>query len=568
MNEDSHPTKPQEPERSAGAQMTLAAIVISVFLFAGKVAGYGKDMVISGYFGGTRVSDAFYFPYYTIINEVYAKIEKLLRPTYLPQFVKKLQDDEKAAWKITGVITNIQFLTLLAIVIVLEVFAGPLVRTLWREHSSDPHAFHLTVTLVRIMAPALLLFSLSVMPELTLHSYKRFTAPAVAECICRIGMFVTLFVALEYLWHPDHPNAIYAAGLGVLVGYPLRFLAQLPSLWPKLKNYVLSLDLSSPEVKTIFALMAPVVLGLIFSWGRGFADSIYADQIGEGIFTCLRFGRKMLDAPMQILPLAVSFVVYPYLSQWALEGAKDKLADALVATTRALAFVFVPATVAIMLLSNVIIAVMFEHGKFGPEDTRLAAIGLFCYALGILTFSVEGSINKWYFALGDTGTPNYVGAAMAVVHIIIGYIGVFIVSRGSAAGEVANLGAVGVGIAAIALALTISKTAKVVVLYGLLLKRIGRIDTPKVYSFVAKLALSTAVMGIVMWLLLDLVREPIMAWEPPFGGKKVQMLLLFGFVGGAGTATYLAAAAVVRIEELGVVWEHLMGKVKKRLGRG
>ncbi len=568
MNQEAHPPKPPDPDSSAGTQMTVAAIVISVFLFAGKIAGYAKDMVISGYFGGTRTSDAFYFPYYTIIIEIYAKIEKLLRPTYLPQFVKKLQTDEKAAWRIASVITNLQFLALVAIVVLLEVFAGPLVRTLWREHASDPHAFRLTVTLVRIMAPALLLFSLSVMPELTLHSYKRFTAPAVAECVSRIGMFVVLFVAVEYLWHPQHPNAIYAAGLGLLLAYPLRFLAQLPSLWPKLKSYVLSLDLSTPGVKTIFALMPPVILGLAFSWARDFADSIYADQVGEGIFTCLRFGRKMLDAPMQILPLAVSFVVYPYLSQWVLEDAKDKLADALVAMTRAMAFLFVPAAVAIMLLSNVIIAVMFEHGKFGPEDTRMAAIGLFCYALGVLAFSVEGSINKWYFALGDTGTPNYIGAAMAIVHIIIGYIGVFIVSRAGGAGEMVNLGAVGIGIAAIALALTISKTAKVVILYGLLLKRIGRIDTQRVAVFVVKLTLSTAVMGVVMWLLLELVREPIMAWEPPFGGKKIQMLLLFGVVGGAGTVTYLGTAAALRIEEFSVVWAHLIGKVKKRLGRG
>ncbi len=554
-----------KPQRSAGKEMTIAALVVSVFLFAGKVAGYVRDMIISGYFGSGAASDAFYLVYHTIITEIYVKIEKLLRPTYLPQFVKKLEEDEEGAWRLGSVIANIQFIVILLIVILLEVFAKGIISRLWPNLAANAGNLHMAATLLRIMAPALLLFSLSVMPELTLHSYKRFTAPAVADCAGRIGMVVVLFVALEYFFHPDNPNAIYAAGLGVLIGYPLRFLVQLPALLSKLKKYVLSLDINTPGVKTVAALMPPVVVGIVFSLARSFADSIFADRVGEGAFTCLKFGRKMAAAPLQILPLAVSFVVYPYLSQWAAQGAKDRLADALVSMTRAMAFVFVPATVAIMLLSSIIISVMFEHGQFGPESTRLAAIALFCYALGIMAFSVEGSINKWYFALEDTATPNYVGAAMAVLHIIIGYVGVFIISRDSSG--VTDLGTFGVGIAAIALALTVSKTAKVIILYAMLRSRIGPIEPARIYPFLGKLAFSTAIMGVIMWAILGLLQEPLMAWEPPFGGKKVQMLLLFAVVGGAGTIAYLAAAAGTGIEEFHAVWSHLMGKVKKRLGR-
>ena len=69
---------------------------------------------------------------------------------------------------------------------------------------------------------------------------------------------------------------------------------------------------------------------------------------------------------------------------------------------------------------------------------------------------------------------------MAVLHILIGYLGVFIIAHGTVADTITNLGAVQVGIAAIALALTISKTVKVVILYGLLLKHIGTIDKRRV----------------------------------------------------------------------------------------
>ena len=49
---------------------------------------------------------------------------------------------------------------------------------------------------------------------------------------------------------------------------------------------------------------------------------------------------------------------------------------------------------------------------------------------------------------------------------------------------------------------------------------------------------------------LSRFHEPLMAWEPPFGGKKVQMLLLLAVAGGAGTIAYLAAASGAEIDHL------------------
>ncbi|MFO7948000.1 MAG: lipid II flippase MurJ [Armatimonadota bacterium] len=567
MNDEKNVPPRKESDQSAGVQMSIATLIISAFLFVGKIAGYVKDMVLSGYFGSSASTDAFYFIYNNIVFMLYAKIEKLLRPTYLPQFVKKLKSSEAEAWRITSIIFNLHFLAIVVIVVLLEIFAPNLVKLLWPNLVSTPENLAMTVGLFRIMAPALLLFSPSVMPELTLHSYKQFTVPALADTISRIGLLGILFVAVEYLWHPDHPHAIYAAGLGILVGFSLRFVVQIPALWSKLKNYVFTIDLQNTAVRTIFALMPPVVVGLVFSAARGFADSIFADRVGTGVYTCLTFGRKMTDAPLQILPLAVSFVVYPYLSQWATEGAKDKLADSLVSMTRAMAYIFVPSAVAIMMLSRVVISVMFEHGEFGPEGASLAAIALFCYAAGMMTFAVEGSINKWYFALEDTSTPNYVGAAMAVLHIIIGYTGVYIVRSSYTAGQVANLSTLGLGIAAIALALTISKTAKVVILYGLLLKRIGAIDMSRVYGFIGKLAISSGVMAVAIHLTLMFVHDPVWALGGPLESKKVKMIILLLINGAVGTAAYLGASALLRIDEFDMVWDHLAGRVKKRLGR-
>jgi putative peptidoglycan lipid II flippase len=244
---------------------------------------------------------------------------------------------------------------------------------------------------------------------------------------------------------------------------------------------------------------------------------------------------------VQILPLAVSFVVFPYLTEWAGQGARDKMADALVSMTRALAFLFVPAGVALVLLAKPVVELLYLRGAFRAEDVGPTAIALVCFAPGLLFYAVEGSINKWFFALKDTVTPNVVGILAVFVHIAIALVGAYVLH-----GEVAVL----------ALAYSVSKSLKVLALYLLVKPRIGEIRSAPVLAYAAKLAVACAVMGGAL-LGAELALAPVL---------KNAKLVLLGSV-CAGTVAFLIAAAVVRIEEFYLVTDHLLGKLRKRLKR-
>lgn len=556
------PNPHEKEDAQAGRRMTVGALVISLFLFLGKIAGYLKDIFIAKWFGKSHAADAYNLIYSNIIFMIYARIEKIMRPIYLPTFVAtREKDGEEEAWKLTSTLATLQFLFLLVIVALVMIFAPQIIRTMWGNLAADPEGFKVAVMLLRVTVPTLLLFSLSVMPELTLHAYKRFSLPAFADACFRTALVGVMILGIVFIWSPDHPYAILAAGLGVVIGGALRFLIMLPGLWSKLKYYRPMVNpVGTPAVRTVFALMPPVLVGILASTAREWADSIYAVRLGEGMYTCLRFGRKMGDAPLQIIPLAVSFVVYPFLSEWAARQDKQRLADALVGMTRAMAFFFVPMSVALMLLARPIISLMFEHGEFTAEGAYLSSIALFTYAPGLMFFAMEASINKWYFALGDTRTPNYWGAGMALLHIIIGYIGIMVLYP---AGRISDA----VALAFLALALTLSKSLKVIVLYGLVVKRIGAIDYRRFLHFVARLALATGLMGISIHVVSNLLDAPLHAWQPPFAEQKLRMAVLAGGVGAVGTVVYLVTAGILRIEEMGMVWAQVRKKLAARRAR-
>jgi len=250
---------------------------------------------------------------------------------------------------------------------------------------------------------------------------------------------------------------------------------------------------------------------------------------------------------VMIIPLAVSLVVYPWVSEWATRMDREKLAESLVGMTRVMAFIFVPVAVGLMVLATPVIQLAYERGEFAPEDTVLVSRALVPYAAGLPFLAVEASINKWYFALGDTSTPNYVGAAMAVLHILIAYFGVYHLRR-----------SVGV----LAAALSISKGLKVTILYLMLRGRIGKISRAEVLSFAGRLAVATAVMAAVVLAVSGAFSDMLV------NAGNMQRLMFLVVCGGSGVAAFLAAAATMRIEELtmvvGFVRTKIAGKLRRR----
>jgi putative peptidoglycan lipid II flippase len=550
-------------DAAAGRKMAMGGIVISFFLALGKVAGYAKSMLIAGYFGADDFrADAFYKVYNVLVYGTYTNLEKIIRPAYLPQFVRDMKEHgEEKAWQLTSTVGNLELLFLLVLTVVFELFAPDIVRLAWPNMGADAEGLAIGVLMLRVMAPGVIFLSMSLIPELTLHAYKRFTLPAIAEFSLRVASAAGIVLGVYWLWDPKMPHGILAAALGAVMGACLRFIVMVPGLFSRLRHYRLLVNpLRDPSVRTVFGLMPPLLVGMAAAYARNYADTRFADSLGKGMYTNLTFGRTMGDSVLQILPLAISFVVYPFLSDWAARGEKDKLADSLVAMTRVMAFIFVPISVAMMFMARPIITIVYEHGEMTSAAAGRSALALFCYAPGLLFFALETSIMKWYFALQDTKTPNYWGAAMAGLNIVMGYIGVMWLWP---AGYISATGA----LATVALALTLSKTTKVIILFALLRKRIGYIDKRAVLVFVAKLALAAGLMGIVIYMIASGLAPALQNWQPPFAAKKMRMLALAMAVACGGGGVFLVTAALLKLEELTMVAGYVREKVRKKLKR-
>jgi len=554
VSEESLVPETAVPSESAGAQMTFWALVVAFFFFVRKFAGLIKEHLLARFFGAGPATDAFKVIYNSIIFNVYARAEQLLRPAYLPEFVRQREQEEGRGWRLLGTMASLVVVAHLLLVSALLVFARPLIRLMWPDLAANPQAFELATLLLWMMAPALVFYSLSLLPELTLHAYKRFTLPAIAEACYNLLVVGVLFVGVEILWHPGHPRAILAAGLGVAVGGVSRLLIMLPGLRPKFHLLRFSLALRRvPGTLVVLGLMPPLVLGIATGALRPLVDSMVCTRLGEGMYAALDFGRKLSDAGIMILPLAVSLVVYPYVTEWAAAGDRQRMSDSLLWMTRALAFLFVPFSLGMVLLAEPLVRLVYDYQEFKEADVSKVTLALMCYASGLFVYAVEGSINKWYFALKDTWTPNWVGALWAGAHFVISVGGGLYTS---------------LGLAAVALAYPLTKAGKVLMLYVMIRPRLEPIPGRQVYPFLGKLLLASGIMGACVWWLGWALEPRVEAWHPPLAPKLLRLLVLTGVPGGAGMVVFLALAWALHIEEVAQVWKWLRGKLKRVLRRG
>ena len=76
----------------------------------------------------------------------------------------------------------------------------------------------------------------------------------------------------------------------------------------------------------------------------------------------------------------------PALSRAAANADTDRFRDTFSFATRLVILFTVPATVGLLVLAAPIVRLIFEQGRFGPEDTAQVAGALRYYALGLLSF--------------------------------------------------------------------------------------------------------------------------------------------------------------------------------------
>lgn len=387
-----------------------------------------------------------------------------------------------------------------------------------RVFANDPGAFELATKLSQITFIYLLCMALVAHLSGVLNTLKKFAAPAFSPVLLNIIFLISLYF---FVRGSTNQGEILAWSVAV-AGF-----AQLGLLWWTCRRAGLPVGLTvpkfTPEMKKFFILMGPGILAAGIQQINLLIGGIIA-SFQQGAISYLYYSDRIYQLPLGMIGIAFGVVLLPEITRLL---KKDDAAGASRTMMRGLEMsmlITLPATIALMIIPEQIIAVLFQHGDFTANDSHQTGLALAAFAIGLPGYVLIKVLQPGYFAREDTKNPMFMAGATVLVNIVLSII-LFIFH----------------GHVGIALATSIAAWVNVTLLW-LGLKKHLNVTKETLTRFRGILIACVA-----MAVLLYFGKQALLPWFATAGFQRIAALILLV---GLGVTSYAIAALALKATSL------------------
>jgi putative peptidoglycan lipid II flippase len=495
-----------------------------------RILGYVRDMVMAYFFGAGPAADAFIaaFRIPNLLRRLFG--EGSLSIAFIPVFNEYLvRKGRRDAFAFASATLGFLALVMAAIAVMGVVLSPFIAHLVAHGYAEDPEKMALTVLLTRIMFPYIWFVSLVALSMGILNSLGHFAAPALAPVFLNLGMIAGVYYAASI--SGDNEVRVLGLALGVLLGGLFQLSIQIPPLISKGLKFWQRLRLYHPGLKKVGRLMLPTIFGAAVYQINIVVGTLLASLLPAGSVTYLYYADRLVQFPLGIFAIALATAVLPSLSRQAAQADLTGLAGTFRHALQLVLFITVPAMVGLILLRGPIVTLLFQRGDFDPNTTRLTAIALLYYGLGLWAFAAVRILVSTFYALQDTRTPVITATVAIAANIGLGIV---------LMGPMAHGG--------LALATALSSMLNLLLLVLALRRRLGVLGWRPIALSAAKTVLAAALMGVAIW-----VGERFLL--PALSGGSLALLASLGGLIALGIAVYLALAQAMGMGEVAAVLE-------------
>ncbi len=386
---------------------------MAIATFFSRILGLVREQVMAAYFGASGVTDAFLVAYRipNLLRDLFA--EGAFSSAFVPTFVEANQESREAGrelmWSLFWLLTMVTGVICIGIMI----FAPQLISIFAPAFVNDPDKFELTVNLTRIMAPFLTCVSIAALFMGVLNSLKVFFMPALAPAFYNIMSILSMLTLSSFIasrgYHP-----IYSLGIGAMLGGFMQAAVQVPLIWSRGLRPMWPKVFWTTRAKKILRLIGPGLIGFAATQVNLLITTILATSTIVGATSWLNYSFRLFQLPVGILSVSIGNSNLVHFSEaWKkkdVASAKQSLA-----TSYYLSFLTVmPAFVVLYCLSDEIVNLIFERGRFSRESTLMTAEALRMYALGLPFYGVYKIWVPTFYALDRQKIP-VIGSILSII---------------------------------------------------------------------------------------------------------------------------------------------------------
>jgi len=435
-----------EKHRPAENSKLLGLSVLSASSILVALLSYFRFAQITAIFGATWQTDALavamVFPF--LVRQVVAhSFGSAFIPIY-SRIMEKRGHDGAVAF----VNKTISWLVLTSsiLVSVLWLSSGALVRII--SPSGSEELLGLSSHLLRILLPIVIIGTTNGILGNFIKYEKRFTALALSGVLGLAVSLAILLVVKGGIGIRILPISMLIGGLAEFTFLIVQSYRSGFKVGPSIAR--------DPFMGQLAKMAAPVVVGTFVGFLSPIADKMLASFLPVSSITAIDYANRIKNIVLAVV--FQPFLIFADLS-FSAEAAKGKVDELLAILRRNLnttSLVMFPAAALLTVLAVPVVSVFFQRGNFTGEDSRYIGYALAFYAPWLAQFGIGSLVSRAFYAQKDSATPVTIGIFGVISNVLL------------------NLILVGpLGIGGLALATTVTSTAKTVYLTWSLSRKMG-----------------------------------------------------------------------------------------------
>lgn len=383
-----------------------AATISGLTLFS-RMTGLLRDILIASSFGAGPLTDAFWvaFRIPNLLRRLFA--EGAFSQAFVPILGQaRTERSQEAVRQLLDHVAQVLTLALI-LVTVIGIVGAPWVVTAMASGmraAARQGDFDAAVWMTRMMFPYIICMSLVALASGILNTWSRFAVPAFTPVLLNFSM---IGASLYLSPHLDTP--IYGLAVGVMVGGILQLLIQ----WIALGRLSLIPRYSSkvreawrdPTVRRIMRQMLPAIMGVSVAQLSLLINTNIATWLTPGSVTWLSFADRLMEFPTALLGVALGTVLLPSLSAAHASQDHDRYSALLDWGLRLMLMLGLPAALGLAMLSDGLVATLFNYGAFNAHDVAQTRMAVMAYSVGLLGLLAIKILAPGFYAKQDIRTP-------------------------------------------------------------------------------------------------------------------------------------------------------------------
>ncbi|HCJ12554.1 MAG: murein biosynthesis integral membrane protein MurJ [Verrucomicrobia bacterium GWF2_51_19] len=384
--------------------------IVSASILASRVLGLLRDILFFAYLGTSLWASAFLFAF-TLPN-LFRRLfgEGAMTSALIPLFTESIEHGGRphAFLFLNKVLSRV-----LCLLVAMFLLIALLLSGLWLSQTL-PERWSLGSSLGILLMPYMIFICLAALIAAILNVLESFGTASISAIWLNISMIAALVLG-RYMFPGNLRAMILLLSAGVLIGGVLQLF--FPAKRLRREGWSFQFDLSGHErLGEWMRLLLPGLFGAAIFQINILISRLIAFSIDDSTVSILYLANRLVELPLGMFAIAITTVIFPKMSTYIARGDFQSTGAAFNQGIRLILAINLPAAIGLMILSEPILTLFFEWGRFGVKDVNATLPVLQVFACALPLYALATLFTRGFHTMKDMKTPVQIAGVVLVLN--------------------------------------------------------------------------------------------------------------------------------------------------------